>query len=91
MLAVRAYADGKGGCPFELMEALWIDIYHLQPAPGSLEDQDTVQLARYDQLRNIYRVCCTFNQGGLKALSSREFELVMEIAQMELDRDNAKL
>jgi hypothetical protein len=83
MLAVSAYADGKGDCPLELAEALWSERYRLA-GPGSLEDQDAVQLIRYDQLQAVYGACRHFKQSGLKALSVDERKIVLEIADLEL-------
>ena len=83
MLAVSAYADGKGSCPLELAEATWAEAYHLA-GPGALDDQDVVQLGRWDQLKAIYHACERFNHGGIKGLSAGERCIVLEIADLEI-------
>lgn len=83
MLAVSAHADGKGSCPLELAEALWSERYHLA-GPGALDDQDAVQLIRYDQLRAIYQACLHFRQNGLKGMAVDERNIILEIADLEL-------
>jgi len=86
IVAVSAYADGKGPCPWELTEAFLCKEYHILPAEGSLERQDMTTLARYEALVNIYRVCMDHNRGGWKALSGTDKQMLMEIADLELKR-----
>ena len=85
MLAVSAYADGKGGCPLELAEAMWAEEYRLAPSAGALDDQDVVQLGRWDQLKAIYRACDRFKREGIKRLSAEERRIVLEVADLELE------
>lgn len=88
ILAVSAYADGKGPCPWELAEALLCREYGVLPQEGSLERQDMTTLARYETLVNTYRVCMAFNQGGWKNLSGADKRTIAEIAELELKYAN---
>jgi len=90
-LAVSAYADGKGPCPQELMEAMWCDTYHIPPQAGALDDQDIVRLSRYDVLRSIYYACDSFNRNGRKNMSAGQKRVYDEIIQLEWERDHAQL
>lgn len=62
---------------------MWAEMYHMA-GPGSLDDQDMVRLARYDQIKATYRACEKFARDGLKGLSADESRIVLEIAEMEL-------
>ena len=86
MLAVSAFADGKGPAPWELTEALLCREFGSFPEAGGLEAQDMTVLARQTELVNIYRVCMTFNQGGWKALSGADQAVIAEIAELEHER-----
>jgi hypothetical protein len=85
MLAVSAYADGKGSCPWELAEALFCEDYGIAPQPGALEGQDAIRLLRYGNLKALYRVCMRFNEGGMKALSGSEWRIYAEILRLEYE------
>jgi len=90
MLAVSQYADGKGPCPFELAKALLCEEYGSFPVQGGLEQQDMAQLMLYSSIKAIYRVCMQFKSSGLKGMSVEDQNLLMEIAQIEYERDRKK-
>jgi len=91
MLAVSAYADGKGPCPGELTEALLCATYGCLPESGGLDRQNMTQLLRHQELLGIYRACMTFNTSGWKALSGADKRLIAEISDLEFERGgNAK-
>ena len=68
----------------ELVEALLCEEFGLAPRPGSLEDQDFAQLARYAELRGIYRVLSRLQNEGMKALGPDEKRVAREILDLEL-------
>lgn len=86
MLAVSAYADGGGPCPWELAEALFCEDYGMPPETGALDGQDAARLLRYGHLKALYRICSKYNSGGMKALSASEWRIYAEIVQLEFDR-----
>ena len=88
ILAVSAYADGKGSCPWELTEAFLCEKYRVLPAEGSLERQDMTTLARYEALVGAYRVCMAYNEGGWDVLSGADKQTILEIADLELTHAN---
>ena len=64
--------------------------YGCLPESGGLDRQDITQLARYQELMGIYRVCVTFNTGGWKALSGADKKLIAEISDLEFERGSTK-
>lgn len=88
-LAISAYADGKGSCPWELAEALFCEDYTQFPAGGGLDKQDAVQLMRFAAIKALYRVCDKYHREGRKGLGAAEWNMYAEILDLEFERDNS--